>query len=151
MQRFAQYIFTSCGWFFDEISGIETVQIIQYAVRTIQLAEELSGQFFEEEFIRLLKRAPSNVLGDGGQVYEEYAKPAKVDMLRVGAHFAMSSVFHESMDAEEFSCFSVSADTYNRLEAGRSGSLREKAASPPTSHGLSSTFNSPCCGRETIT
>ncbi len=120
MQRFAQYIFTSCGWFFDEISGIETVQIIQYAVRTIQLAEELSGQFFEEEFIRLLKRAPSNVLGDGGQVYEEYAKPAKVDMLRVGAHFAMSSVFHESMDAEEFSCFSVSADTYNRLEAGRS-------------------------------
>ena len=31
MQRHAMLMYTSCGWFFDEISGIETVQVIQYA------------------------------------------------------------------------------------------------------------------------
>ncbi len=40
MQRHAMLMYTSCGWFFDEISGIETVQVIMYAGRTIQLAQE---------------------------------------------------------------------------------------------------------------
>ena len=39
MQRHAQLMYTSCGWFFDDISGIETVQIIAYAARVLQLAE----------------------------------------------------------------------------------------------------------------
>ena len=40
MQRHAQLMYTSCGWFFDDISGIETVQIIAYAARVLQLAQE---------------------------------------------------------------------------------------------------------------
>ena len=44
MQRHALLMYTSCGWFFDDIAGIETLQILQYAGRAIQLAEELSGQ-----------------------------------------------------------------------------------------------------------
>ena len=39
MQRHAMLMYTSCGWFFDEISGIETVQVIQYAGRVVQLAQ----------------------------------------------------------------------------------------------------------------
>ena len=39
MQRHAQLMYTSCGWFFDDISGIETVQIIAYAARVLQLAQ----------------------------------------------------------------------------------------------------------------
>ena len=35
LQRHAMLMYTSCGWFFDEISGIETVQVIQYAGRAI--------------------------------------------------------------------------------------------------------------------
>src|SRR6202167_4455256 len=41
MQRHTQLMYTSCGWFFDDISGIETVQIIAYAARVLQLAEEI--------------------------------------------------------------------------------------------------------------
>ena len=43
MQRNAMLMFTSCGWFFDEVSGTETTQVMQYAARAIQLAEKLSG------------------------------------------------------------------------------------------------------------
>src|SRR6202789_2015691 len=43
MQRHAQLMYTSCGWFFDDISGIETVQVIAYAARALQLAQNLFG------------------------------------------------------------------------------------------------------------
>ena len=55
MQRNALLMYTSCGWFFDEISGIETVQILQYACRAIQLLHQTAGADLEEEFIRRLE------------------------------------------------------------------------------------------------
>jgi alpha-amylase/alpha-mannosidase (GH57 family) len=60
MQRHALLMYTSCGWFFDELSGIETVQIIKYAARALQLAAEF-GAPLEEEFVRRLSRAKSNL------------------------------------------------------------------------------------------
>lgn len=73
MQKFAMLMYTSCGWFFTEISGIETVQIIQYAARAIELAEELTRQSFESEFLARLSEAKSNVLQykNGRGVYEQ--------------------------------------------------------------------------------
>ena len=50
MQRHELLMFTSCGWFFDEISGIETIQILQYASRAIQLAEDESDYELEATF-----------------------------------------------------------------------------------------------------
>ena len=50
-------MYTSCGWFFDEISGIETTQILQYAARVIQLAKETLGQDWEGPFIKMLEEA----------------------------------------------------------------------------------------------
>ncbi|MBC7924678.1 MAG: DUF3536 domain-containing protein, partial [Bryobacteraceae bacterium] len=91
MQRHAMLMYTSCGWFFDEISGIETVQVIQYAGRVVQLALEL----FEEEriesgFLLRLSEAKSNVpeQGDASQVYQRIVSPALVDLRKVGAHYA---------------------------------------------------------------
>ena len=55
MQRHAMLMYTSCGWFFDELSGIETVQVIEYAGRVIQLAQTLEGESFEPGFLVLLK------------------------------------------------------------------------------------------------
>ncbi len=61
MQRHAMLMYTSCGWFFDELSGIETVQVIQYAGRVVQLAEELFGAAIEQRFLEKLALAKSNV------------------------------------------------------------------------------------------
>ena len=76
LQRNALLMYTSCGWFFDDISGIETVQVLQYAGRVIQLASELFGQDLEPPFLEILALAKSNVpeQGDGRRVYEAFVR-----------------------------------------------------------------------------
>jgi alpha-amylase/alpha-mannosidase (GH57 family) len=95
MQRHAMLMFTSCGWFFDEISGIETVQVIQYATRAIQLAADLTGENIEAGFLEILEKAGSNIPENqnGRVVYERFAKPAVMTRESAAAHFAISSLF----------------------------------------------------------
>ncbi|MGE5365172.1 MAG: DUF3536 domain-containing protein [Bacteroidota bacterium] len=123
MQRHALLMYTSCGWFFDEISGIETVQVIMYAGRSIQLAGELFDTDLEKEFIELLEKAPSNIpeVGNGAYAYINYVKPAKVDLLRVAAHYAISTLFDEYADSvSRIFSYEVKNENYERMEAGRS-------------------------------
>jgi alpha-amylase/alpha-mannosidase (GH57 family) len=73
MQRFGLYMFTSCGWFFSDISGIETVQNLLYAARTIQLAGAVAPQrILEPFFIEKLSKAQSNrrKFKNGGEIYK---------------------------------------------------------------------------------
>jgi len=95
MQRNAMLMYTSCGWFFDEISGIETTQVMQYAARCIQLAKELHNTDLESEYIRKLEKAPSNIpqYKNGVKIYQSMVKPVIIDLLRVGAHYAISALF----------------------------------------------------------
>ena len=58
MQRFGLLMFTSCGWFFDEISGLETIQILKYACRAIQIARDF-GRDLEPLLLSHLSRAPA--------------------------------------------------------------------------------------------
>ncbi|OGR83907.1 MAG: hypothetical protein A2902_05405 [Elusimicrobia bacterium RIFCSPLOWO2_01_FULL_64_13] len=97
MQRNAMLMYTSCGWFFSDISGIETIQILQYASRALQLAFEVGGHSLEKEFLNRLALAKSNIarVGDGRGVYEAYVRPAIVTPHKVAAHFAISSIFEK--------------------------------------------------------
>lgn len=121
LQRHAMLMYTSCGWFFDEISGIETIQILQYAARVIQLTKEIFGDHLEEDFIKMLEKAPSNIeeLKNGAGVYERLIKPSKVDLLRVGAHLAVSSIFEKPQNNQKIFCFSVSTEMFDAYEAGK--------------------------------
>jgi alpha-amylase/alpha-mannosidase (GH57 family) len=78
MQKNAMLIYTSCGWFFDEISGIEALQVMRYAARAIELAEESHGASLEPEYMRMLEAAPSNVHGNGAVVYKQFARPVRI-------------------------------------------------------------------------
>jgi alpha-amylase/alpha-mannosidase (GH57 family) len=100
MQRNRLLMYTSCGWFFDEISGIEPVQILRYAAMAMQYLRDLGGGQAEGEFVRVLAAASSNIpeLGDGGEVYRQLIKPAVVDLRRVIAHYALTSLFEERPD-----------------------------------------------------
>ncbi|MCC6346528.1 MAG: DUF3536 domain-containing protein, partial [Nitrospirales bacterium] len=60
VQRLAMAMYTSCGWFYDEVSGLETVQVLCYAAKAIQRAEEVFGYSLERNFIDDLKKVPSN-------------------------------------------------------------------------------------------
>src|SRR5437899_12814349 len=88
MQRHAMLMYTSCGWFFDEVSGIESVQVVQYAARAIQLAQELFGQDFEPGFLEIFQGAKSNIPehGDGRNIYGKFVKPAMIDWPKADAH-----------------------------------------------------------------
>lgn len=116
MQRNAMLMFTSCGWFFDDISGIETVQIIQYAARAIQLAAETSGAGLEEPFVSLLERAPSNMKepANGAEVYRAYVKPAVIDLMSVAQHFAVSSLFKDYGEKISIGAFTANALSYEK-------------------------------------
>jgi alpha-amylase/alpha-mannosidase (GH57 family) len=97
LQRHAMLMFTSCGWFFDELSGIETVQVMQYASRALQLAQNALEMDLEPAFLERLAKAPSNLreFHNGRRIYERFVKPALVDREHLGAHFAVSSLFEE--------------------------------------------------------
>jgi hypothetical protein len=121
LQRNALLMYTSCGWFFDELSGIETVQVIQYAARVIQLAKELFGNGLEEQFLSILKKAKSNLphLDNGEDVYNQHVRPAIVDLWRVGAHFAISSLFHEYGQSTRINSFQANLEYHDQAEIGR--------------------------------
>lgn len=120
VQRHAMLMYTSCGWFFDEISGIETTQIMQYACRAIQLVSQISETHLEEDFLKRLEEAPSNVpsLENGAQIYRKYVLPAKTNLQRVGMHYAVASIFEE--DPESFPVFNYTTqnEIFIRKEAG---------------------------------
>jgi hypothetical protein len=124
MQRQALLMYTSCGWFFAEISGIEAVQILKYAARALQLAREVGGTDFEPEFVEALAKAPSNVpeVGDGARVYETLVKPSVVSLEGVAAHYAIAGLFDEYGTADELFCYDV-ALRGRRREKGGSATL----------------------------
>ncbi len=121
LQRHAMLMYTSCGWFFDELSRTETVQVLQYAGRAIQLAQDLFGDHLEDDFLAVLEGAESNVpeQGNGRQIYERYVRPARVDLVKVGAHFAISSMFVGDGERDEIYCYRIDRDAYGRREVGR--------------------------------
>ncbi len=121
MQRHAMLMYTSCGWFFDEISGIESVQVIQYAGRVIQLAREATGEDLEPEFLKLLAEAKSNIPehGDGAHIYEMAVKPAIVDLHKVAAHFAICSLFEGANDGTPKFCYDIRIQDYHQLDSGQ--------------------------------
>jgi alpha-amylase/alpha-mannosidase (GH57 family) len=124
MERHTQLMYTSCGWFFDEISGIETVQIIAYAGRVLQLAAKLFGEpgaALEEQFLELLSRAKSNVpdLGDGAEIYRRYVTAIRINLEQVGAHYAISSIFRSYPEDGELFCFDLHRDSHEAFTSGR--------------------------------
>jgi len=120
LQRCAMLMYTSCGWFFDDLSGVETVQVIQFAGRAIQLAGELFGKDIEGPFLQLLERAKSNIpaQGDGRAVYENFVKPAMVDLRDVCAHYGVSSLFDSYGEQDKIHCYTVEREDYQEVEAG---------------------------------
>ncbi|MCB9591421.1 MAG: DUF3536 domain-containing protein [Sandaracinaceae bacterium] len=97
MQRHLMLMYTSCGWFFDEPSGLETIQVLRYAARAIQLAYGLFGVDLEAQFRQRLAEAPSNrpEYKDANGIYRELVRPSQIDLEHVAAHFAIASIFDD--------------------------------------------------------
>ncbi len=121
MQRHGMLMYTSCGWFFDELSGIETVQVIEYAARALQLAEQVSGAPLEQEFLDRLAEAKSNLPehGNGAAIYRKWVKPAMVDVNKVAAHYAVSSLFEPYEDRTRIYSHRLTREDHELQQGGK--------------------------------
>ncbi len=118
MQRHAMLMYTSCGWFFADITGIETIQILKYAARAMQIAEEFQETSLEPQFLQILSKAESNIkkFGNGKNVYLNFVKPSIVNVKQVVSHWAISSLFENYEHETEIYCYKIRSIDYNKIE-----------------------------------
>lgn len=125
IQRQAMLMYTSCGWFFSEISGIETVQIMKYAARAMQLAARFTNEDFETHFKDILSQAKSNIaeFGTGKDIYERFVKPSVVTAKQIACLWAISSLYQDFEDEEDVYCYTVKRHSYQKVQKGSSNFL----------------------------
>ncbi|MEA5578483.1 DUF3536 domain-containing protein [Anabaena sp. UHCC 0451] len=101
MQRHALFMFTSCGWFFEELSRPEGTQILRYAARALELAGDVAGVQLEKGFLKRLGLAPSNVdyFKHGAEIYRQLVITAQIGFKQVAAHYAITSLFNNHSNA----------------------------------------------------
>jgi alpha-amylase/alpha-mannosidase (GH57 family) len=143
LQRHTMLMYTSCGWFFDEISGIETVQVLHYAGRAIDLAQQAFGDELEVEFLQRLAKAKSNVPehGDGARIYERFVRPSRVDLLKVATHYAVSSIFEAYGERTALYCYVVDREECSSRHLGDAKLVTGKARFTSTVTQESATFD----------
>ena len=115
-------MYTSCGWFFDELSGLEPRQILLHAARAICLARDLGwGASLEEDFLERLARAKSNVpeYRDGRQIYERWIRPAMVSWEQIAVQYAMRVLFETAPTPLRVYCYTVQLEHIQRLAANK--------------------------------
>ena len=122
MQRQAMLMYTSCGWFFCELSGIETVQIMKYAARVIQLAKDFSKDDFETDYLKILSEAQSNYKekGTGKDIYEKYVRPSIVTENQIVSLWAVSSLYQDMEENEDVYCYTIKKKSYKKVQKGDS-------------------------------
>ncbi len=120
MQRHAMLMYTSCGWFFADISGIETQQILAYAARALELAEELGGRGIEAELLAELEKAKSNLkeFGDGKRIYEEHVKPKAVGFAEIVHDAAVRALAENGKAPTKIFHFTVDHTATKRKHVG---------------------------------
>lgn len=106
IQRNGLLMFTSCGWFFDDVSGLEATQILHYADRVLQLMQEM-GQNQADGFIERLSKAKSNIpeWGYADEVYSQAVEPSRVTFERMATQWMLSHLFSDETQKNQIYCF----------------------------------------------
>ncbi|MEE3348943.1 MAG: DUF3536 domain-containing protein [Candidatus Gastranaerophilaceae bacterium] len=122
IQRQTLLMYTSCGWFFSEISGIETVQIMKYAARAMQLATRFTGKNLEKKFLDILSEAKSNLpeYGTGKDIFEKFVRPSIVTLKQIACLWAISALYQDFEDEENIYCYIVDRKDCQRINKGNS-------------------------------
>jgi len=129
MQRQSQLMYTSCGWFFSEVSGLESVQVLKYAARALQLARKSCGAELEADFKAALEKAPSNIsdYGNARRVYELAVQPSVASLPSVAAHHAIAGIVEDFPRRARIFCHEVQTSFRRREESGTSALVIARA------------------------
>jgi hypothetical protein len=109
IQRQALLMYTSCGWFFADISGIETIQILKYAAHAMEIARDFTKQDYEKKFLSILQKAQSNLphLGNGKDIYNKFVKKSAITIKQIVGHWAISSIVEDFKEIEHIYCYKI--------------------------------------------
>ncbi len=121
IQRFCQLMYTSCGWFFADISGIETVQVMKYAGRVLDLMEQLGLESPRGAYLDRLLEARSNVAewGTGAEVFTRFVEPLRTTPSRVAAHVAISGIVDDAAADEDVAGYRIHRSMTEQQRHGR--------------------------------
>jgi len=121
LQRSSLLMFTSCGWFFNDISGIETVQVMKYAARAMDFMGELGLPSPRAGFLERLAEAHSNLKkhGNGADIFRALVEPARVSPQRIAASLAISSLVDKSEQDGEIARHTFTLSDFRQEQHGR--------------------------------
>ncbi len=124
LQRHSMTMFTSCGWFFADIGGLEAVQVMKYAGRVLDLLAELGLPSPRERFLEMLGEARSNTpaLGTGADIFRKQVDPLRMTPERMVAHLAISGMQDHDADGVQTTASQIGGYAYQRRDT-RKGSL----------------------------
>ena len=107
--RMTQLMYASCGWFFDDLAGLETTQILKYAGMAMQLLESAGGRSHLPSFLEVLATAQSNdpAEGNGADVFQRHVAPWEVTPQRRVARSASRLLFGDAPVVERDDAFEV--------------------------------------------
>ena len=125
IQRQALLMFTSCGWFFNEISGIETTQILKYAARAMQLAINFTDKDLESDFLEILSNAKSNIpgYGSGKDIWNNFVKPSIINYKQIASLWAISSLYHDFGKETQIYCYDIICHNLKKSTKGKTNLL----------------------------
>ncbi|MBQ6516087.1 DUF3536 domain-containing protein [bacterium] len=120
IQRQSMLMYTSCGWFFSEISGIETVQVMKYAARLLQLAKKFTDKDLETNFLNILEDAKSNFTeyGNGKEIYNRFVKPSVITSKQIVSLWALTSLYRTLGEEEDIYCYKIKRLSYKKVKKG---------------------------------
>jgi alpha-amylase/alpha-mannosidase (GH57 family) len=121
LQRHSMLMYTSCGWFFSDVSGIETLQDLEYAGRVLDLMEELGIEPPREEFLAILSEAESNKpeMRNGADIFRRFVDTAKVLPPAIASSHAISSLVSHEPEEGEIAGFRYRREEFQRKQHGR--------------------------------
>jgi hypothetical protein len=119
-QRHALLMYTSCGWFFNDLAGLETVQILRYAARALDLLDEVGEEAPTAAFLDVLAEARSNRAeeGTGRDVWHRYVVPSRVGPDRIVAHLALTQLLRGVDDRTELGGFTIERSVGDTIDRG---------------------------------
>jgi len=117
MQRLLMLMYTSCGWFFDDIGNIESIQVLRYAIKALDFFEKLYKTNLRDVFNEKISKAVSNVpeKKNALNIIEREILPGRADALRAGIHFAISLFYSGSLDKAEKFHYIIKSDYSEKI------------------------------------
>ncbi|MFN3996110.1 MAG: DUF3536 domain-containing protein, partial [bacterium] len=87
------FAYTSCGWFFDDISGLEATTNLKFLYYAVKKLKELCKIDLEPVIKTILKDTPSNYYPDALHIYDKFVKSCYLSTEKIISSYVLNKIF----------------------------------------------------------